>query len=287
MTRRSLVVCGDDLGLHPAINQGIFRSHEEGVVRAASLVVAGEAVEEATRYARDHGELDVGVHLTLLDVPPVGAPAPWGGLLDPEGCFPPSARASSVARVATWAIRHPDVALAEFDAQLQRAVELGLRPTHLDGHNHLHLLPRLASGVVALCLRWGIPWLRAPRAPLRRLVGWRSAMDRGGFKGALVRVAGRTARQRARGGGVRTADQVIGLGLSGDRVTVRRAIQMTGQLEPGVTEWMVHPAEPSSSRLAAYPWGRNWGREMEALCDERVRDALHGGGIRVVGFTGA
>jgi len=281
---RTLVICGDDLGLHPAINAGVFRSHEEGPMRAASLVVTGGAVDEALRYAAAHDDLDVGVHLALLDVEPAGDPSAWQGLLDHRGLFPPSASAVGVARVAGWVSRNPDVAVAEFDAQLRRAAALGIQPTHVDGHNHLHLLPALARRVFGLCVEHGIGWIRVPRAPVRRLLGRRWSADRGGIKGTLVRLAGRAAARQLGAAPVRTADHLVGLGLVGERVTVRQALQLPGWLEEGVTEWMAHPAESSRPLEAAFPWGAGWGRELEVLCDPRLVDEIGSHGVRVTGF---
>lgn len=287
MTNRELVVCGDDLGLHPAINAGVFRCFEAGTLTAASLVVAGEATDEALRFARDHAQLDVGVHLALLDVRPLGDPAPWRDVLDHRGRFPPSAHASGVARLAWWATRHPDVALAEFDAQLQRAADLGLTVTHVNGHNHLHLLPALTRGVAALCHRWGVPWVRVPRAPVRRLVSRRWRSDRGGVKGTVVRTAGRAAGRHLRSGTLRSADHLVGLGWVGPAVTVSRAAQLAARLGPGITEWMVHPATASRDLATVLPWGRGWGRELEALCAPEFLDALEAQGIQRVGFSRA
>jgi len=286
MTSRTLIVCGDDLGLHAAINEGIFRCHEEGVLRVASLVVAGDAAEEALQYAHAHDGLDVGVHLTLLDAKPVGNPEPWRGLLDRQGCFPPSAHASSLARLAARVTARPGAALAEFAAQIDRAEDLGLRPTHADGHNHLHLLPSLARGVVELCVDRGIPWLRVPRGPVRRLISWRWSADRGGIKGTMVRAAGAAAVGRLRGTPLRTADHLIGLGLFGERVTAPLLAGLVDHLQVGITEWMAHPAAPSRDLASAFPWGSGWGGEMAALCDPTVRDALDRAGVQVTGFSG-
>ncbi len=282
-TGRTLVVCGDDLGLHPAVDEGIARAHDEGLLRSASLMVTGESAQHGVGLAEARSTLTVGVHLSLLDVPPAGDPAPWMGLLDGHGRFPPSVRGSSLVRMAARASRRPDAALAEFEAQILRARTLGLRPSHVDGHNHLHLLPALFPGVVDLCLRHEIHWIRVPRAPLTRLVRRRWSLDRGGSKGTLVRALGRVAARAVRPP-LGAADHLVGLGLHGDRVTPAAGTRLARLLSPGITEWMVHPVVRSRDFARRFPWGEGWGGELATLCDADVADAVARRGVAVAGF---
>lgn len=283
LTPRTLVVCGDDLGLHAAVNAGIARAHDEGLLRSASLMVTGEAAREGAALAADRADLSVGVHLSLLDVPPAGDPSPWAGLLDDRGCFPPSADGRSLLRVAARVSRRPSVALAEFAAQVERALGFGLCPSHLDGHNHLHLLPALFPGVVDLCSRHDIRWIRVPRAPLTRLIRRRWVRDLGGAKGTLVRAFGRAAVRRIRPP-LRPADHVVGLGFHGGEATIEGGVEIAGLLAPGVTEWMVHPVTPSRDFAHRFPWGEGWGRELQTLCDPALADAVARRGVLVAGF---
>jgi chitin disaccharide deacetylase len=283
MSPLTLVACGDDLGLHPATSEGIATAHDEGVLRAASLMVTGAAAEQAVTLAGTRPNLSIGVHLSLLDVRPAGDPAPWADLLDGRGCFPPSADGRALFRVAIRASRRPRAALDEFAAQLRRAAALGIRPTHVDGHNHLHLLPALFPGVVALCADHGIHWVRVPRAPLRRLLWRRWAMDRGGAKGTLIRAFGRGSARALRPP-VRCADHVVGLGLHGPAASAANGQALVRWLAPGITEWIVHPVAPSADFRRRFPWGTGWGTERILLQDPSLAQALAQRAVRVAGF---
>src|SRR5206468_4073876 len=63
--RRLLVVSGDDFGAAPEVNAAIVRAHRDGILTSASLMVTGDAVEEAVALARAHPRLAVGLHLVL------------------------------------------------------------------------------------------------------------------------------------------------------------------------------------------------------------------------------
>ena len=60
-------------------------------------------------------------------------------------------------------IRRADVE-REWEAQIARAETAGVRVTHLDSHQNLHLHPLLFPVAVALARRFRVPFVRAPRA---------------------------------------------------------------------------------------------------------------------------
>ena len=44
---KQLIVNADDLGLTPAVNRGVVRAFQDGIVTSASLLVTGSAFEDA------------------------------------------------------------------------------------------------------------------------------------------------------------------------------------------------------------------------------------------------
>src|SRR5262249_14508016 len=149
----------DDLGFDAAIDRGIFHAHREGIVTSASLLVTGRTAQAAVRQAREQ-RLPLGVHLCLTSMlPPARAPSAVSSLA-PGGRF----RKSWPQVVATWAVGQLklDQVRAEFEAQIARARELGAELDHLDGHQHLHLLPGISEVAQSLAAEAGLP-LRWPR----------------------------------------------------------------------------------------------------------------------------
>ncbi|PYI83222.1 MAG: hopanoid biosynthesis associated protein HpnK, partial [Verrucomicrobia bacterium] len=63
---RRLIVNADDFGRSHSINQAVVRAHREGILTSASLMVNEAAAEEAAALAREHPQLGVGLHLTLV-----------------------------------------------------------------------------------------------------------------------------------------------------------------------------------------------------------------------------
>ena len=173
-----LVVNADDLGLHPRIDEGIFRAHREGIVTSASLLVSGRTSPKAARAANDAG-LPLGVHLCLTShLTPSAAPSKvrW---LAPAGRFRKDWSELAAAWIAGL-IPAEEVEL-ELAAQVDRAREQSVAPDHLDVHQHVHLLPGLARIVEALAQKLSLPlrwpaelprptWLRKPGALAKTFV---------------------------------------------------------------------------------------------------------------------
>jgi hypothetical protein len=110
--------------------------------------------------------LDVGIHLTLVGEAPTLSPerlptlAPGGRL--------PSHFTALFLRLALRRVRESEVE-EELVAQVARARDAGLVPSHLDSHQHVHLHPALLPVVTRVARRFGIGAVRAsPRMESRR-----------------------------------------------------------------------------------------------------------------------
>jgi chitin disaccharide deacetylase len=135
----------------------------------------GLAFGEAVSLALATPTLDVGVHLTLVGERPVSPPRSIPSLVGPDGHLHSSA-AAFTRQYLLGRIRPAEVT-RELEAQVARVFGAGIRPTHLDSHQHVHVLPGVLDSVLHVSRHFDVPWVRLPaeRAP------WR-ALGRGAFK---------------------------------------------------------------------------------------------------------
>jgi predicted glycoside hydrolase/deacetylase ChbG (UPF0249 family) len=173
---KRLVVNADDFGASPERNDGILEAHRTGIVTAASVLVTGAAWEDAVR--RRPETLDLGIHVDLSEGVPLVREQKT--LTGPDGRFWGKAEAR---RRADAGLFDPVEVGREVLAQIDRLIEAGVRPSHLDGHQHLHVWGTLAEPVARAALARGIRWIRCPEedlglpcraAPLFRSRGLRS-----------------------------------------------------------------------------------------------------------------
>lgn len=224
---------------------GAIHAHQNGIVTACSLVANGVAFDDAVARLRDVPSLEVGVHLTLVEERPLTAmqfPRKWP-------LFVPQYLLGLIGR---------DVVERELRAQIEKVLASGLRVTHINGHQHLHVL--FFALVRRLATEYGIAYVRTVddhggRAPLARrvAVGALSALGR-----------------RARGSNARTIG-VMEAGHLSDVLPLFDHVQ-------GVTELVTHPG----LGVAGYAWGYDWEAETRALCAPGLREALEARGIALV-----
>ncbi len=156
---RRLVLNADDAGIDVPRNVGIVEAFAAGALRSATVLTTAPAfpdfvrrVEALTRGRRP--AFGVGVHLNLSE------------------CCPPATRrgvpGAFVAKEPLWARAargelDPDLVEVELGAQLERALDAGLAPTHVDGHNHVHVFPCVAAALDRLEERF--PFVARRRVP--------------------------------------------------------------------------------------------------------------------------
>ena len=270
---KALIATADDVGLHPGMTAGAIQAHDQGIVRACSVVANGRAFAEAAEILRDRPKLDVGIHLTLVGERPLSPPERVPSLVDGKGAFLKDFRAFTrrylLGRIAAAEVEE------ELRRQIERLEATGLPIVHANSHQHLHVLPRIFEVVLRLAEEHRIPFVRVPREPAARGLSPRSLQI-----GLLNRI-GRKARRRL--GSIRSTDRTVGVVEAGG-LTVEKLSRILEGVE-GLTELICHPGLGDAALAAEYDWGYGWDRETAALCDPRLLESLRSLGIEITSLS--
>lgn len=130
---RVLILHVDDAGMSHDSNEGVEKALSEGVSTSTSVMMPCAWVSDFKLYLDKNPGTDAGLHLTLTSEwdnyrwGPLAGKAAVPGLTDKQGCL-----YSSVEAVYFKAT--PDEVDKEIRAQLDRALSMGFKPTHLDSH---------------------------------------------------------------------------------------------------------------------------------------------------------
>uniref|UniRef100_A0A452I2U1 Carbohydrate deacetylase n=1 Tax=Gopherus agassizii TaxID=38772 RepID=A0A452I2U1_9SAUR len=168
--RVKLIVTGDDFGYCPRRNQGIVECFLAGAVSNVSLLVNGSAAADAAQLARRHN-IPIGLHANLSEGSPVcKALKKNSSLLNKDGFFHGKMGFRTV--LAKGLLKMSEVK-QELTAQVDLFCELtGHVPHHIDGHQHVHVLPGVRHVFAQVLEEYGIKYTRVPVEPGLRSCAW-------------------------------------------------------------------------------------------------------------------
>jgi Uncharacterized protein conserved in bacteria len=267
-----VIVNVDDLGLHPAVRRAVEDLGRIGIVTSSTLLVNGPDAEQAAKTTG----VGLGVHLNILRGRPTLPPDEVGSLVGPDGLFLGDYTAL-FKRYLTGRIDHGQVE-REWNAQVERAREMGVSPTHFDSEKHIHAWPTLMAVAARVAGKFGVGWLRRP-VECQKL----ARVDAGGLRAKFLGVCSLFQKRPAR---VRWPDLAFGIADQG-RFLLPERFRAYAAHNPKarVVEIVCHPGKPlpgdpdipaeyGKLRVAA-----QWEAEYKALSDPEW--------LRVLGEMGA
>ena len=152
---RAVILHVDDLGMCHGANCAFLSLAARGLVTCGSVMVPCPWFREIAEAGAADPALDLGVHLTLTSEwahyrwAPISTTSKASGLIDDDGYF---------WRDLASLRRHlvPEAAEVELRAQVDRAFAAGLRPTHVDAHMAVAMLPELVPTHISLAREHGM-----------------------------------------------------------------------------------------------------------------------------------
>jgi len=129
-----LIVHADDLGETHSVNAAAIKALQGGTINSASLMVPCPWFPEMADYAKSHPEADFGLHLTVTSERvyyrwgPVAPADKVPSLVDQNGYFHHDWEKGEQINAKEVEV--------ELRAQIERALAMGVRPTHLDSHQY-------------------------------------------------------------------------------------------------------------------------------------------------------
>ena len=156
---RLLILHADDLAVAHSEDAASFDALDRGAVTSASIMIPCPWLTEVAAYAKAHPDADLGLHLTLTSEwstyrwGPVASKNTVPSLLDPSGYLWPDTP-DALRNLKT------DEAEREIRAQIERAIAMGIHPTHLDSHmGTLFARPDLFGAYVKVAHEYKLPFL--------------------------------------------------------------------------------------------------------------------------------
>ncbi|QNI52828.1 hypothetical protein SynBIOSE41_00258 [Synechococcus sp. BIOS-E4-1] len=259
----------DDLGLSPATNKAILELASLGRLDSSSLLVNGPVAAEGfhawQKLKQTHPQLQICLHLCLTEGPSSADPALLPDLVDAHGYLKRSfgqwLLLSLLPRRHPSRIRIEKQLGLEIDAQIQKFRNFCAdAPIHLDGHQHIHLVPIVLKAALARAADNGITWMRLTEEPLPTglpLRFWGDAIRQLGLlKWLVLQLLSRKARPAIHRCGLASNQSFAGVLFTGQMAGAPMLAAWkelsSADPQPGSTPplLLAHPAGPLDIDLA-------------------------------------
>ncbi len=271
---RAVIIHTDDIGMCQASVAAFADLVDFGLISSGATMVPCPWFLDAAEYCRIHPQADMGVHLTLTSEwknyrwGPISTRDPQSGMLDDQGFFyPTSAQAQEHA--------DPAAALVEIQAQIARATQAGINPTHADTHMGTLAHPKFVGAYIqsAIQARLPIMMFRFDEA------GWaRLNLDPETVQIAMQMVDVLEEQ------GVPLLDNMDTVHLENPDNRLERAQKAISDLPPGITHFIIHPSKDTPELRAITPDWRSRVGDYETFTSEAMRKFLQNCGVRVIGY---
>jgi predicted glycoside hydrolase/deacetylase ChbG (UPF0249 family) len=258
----------DDAGMSYAANQGTIKSMEEGVVTSCSIMMPCPWVPGFVKYAKEKN-IDAGLHLTMNSewddyrwAPVAGAQA-VPSLADDHGYLPDGVR--QVAQAT------PDDVEEEIRAQIDKAVAMGLQPTHIDSHmGALFSRPEFIERYYAIGIEKKIPVLA--------IGGHLTHAAQSENPEVIARA--RAMAEKVWEGGLPVLDDLHTESYdwkTGSKT--ERFAEALRNLKPGVTQFIVHCSSPNEVFPSITPSAPLRYEDTNAMVDPALKKVIEEEGI--------
>lgn len=263
-TTKLLIVHADDLGMAHTVNRATFEAMEQGICSSASVMVPAPWFPEVAEYAAKHRNRDIGIHLTLTSEwtsyrwRPIAPLTTVRSLVDPDGYL------WSDSLSVTNTAKGEEVEV-EVRAQINRALESGIEPTHLDSHMFVLFRRRdLLMILERVSHDYSLPFpdiVAESSTPVRRHARCKPNLR----KLLMAKVS------------------------TNPTMWTEVYTHAIGQLEPGISQLIVHLGFDDSELRAITQgqtaWGSAWRqRDFQAITSPDFRNAVESSRVRLVGW---
>jgi hypothetical protein len=274
----------DDLGMSYSSNKGALLAINEGLANSGSIMMPCPWVPGIVNYMKEHPGYDFGLHLTFTSEWDDYRWGPVAGV----NCVP----SLTDGQGKLWdnvglVVKNASVEdfETEMRAQIDLALRMGVKPTHLDSHmGTVFAKPEFIRTYVKLGIEYGIPVL-FPGG--HNTIVSRDFKDNPEFMGQAREIG-----KQLWAAGLPVVDDVISdtydwrlpEGMEKTDKNLRdyktsKFIERFNEMKPGITEVILHCTEPSDVFGHITPSGETRKGDLLAMLDPKLKDYIEKEGI--------
>lgn len=266
-----LVVNADDFGLTPGICDGIVDAFKNGIVRSTSLMANGNAFDYAINLVKENPDLGIGVHITLVGETPCSPSHHIPTLIDSSGKL----RNNYFAFGFHYLLGQISLKEIEMECELQisKISHAGIKITHIDSHQHLHMFPGIFKVIVKLAIKYDIKYIRIPNENSLNV------------KSLILKLLTFINTRTLKLSKLKSSESFFGLKYSG-HLSKKNVLKYISNCGSGITELMAHPGHIDQEYLDSYShWKYAPKQELDVLTDQEIISEVTKGNICLISFA--
>ncbi len=271
---RVAIIHTDDIGMCQSNVDAFADLWEAGIISSGAIMFPCSWSNAAIEYSKAHPQADLGVHMTLTSEwqtyrwGPISTRDRRSGMMDNEGYF---------FRTSEEAQKHgkPRAVKIELQAQLDRALNAGLKPTHIDTHMGSVACVKFMNAYIGLAEKYKLP----PMIFRMDEEEWRAT----GLDPLTAKLAARLIANLEEKK-IPLLDHICQLPLDTDKDHMDVAKKALSELKPGITHFIIHPNKDTPEIRAIAPdWRARVGNYQDFMSDE-MRKHIKKIGLHVIGY---
>ena len=281
---KTLTIVADDFGYGLLRNEGILECLQASAVSCTSVLVNCKQTESGVKLLKRNGlSGNSGLHFNITEGAPICDPESITSLVNKNGKF--------LGKEAFWGSPNIEEGHVEMElcAQIRRFEQLfGFLPFRVDGHQHVHVHPKVVNIFAAVLRKLQI---LQTRVPLEHDLKCSHSSDRNSFH-ERIRSLALESKVIFNKRGIRYAQVFIGMNFMGSLMSVEGLICTLGEVFKvnQTCELMVHPGEKScfvtdgfegDNFCDEFSMSADRVHEMIVLLDERLREFYEKNNIKV------
>lgn len=278
---KQLIVNADDFGLTSEVNHGIIQGFKKGIVTSTSLIAVGEGFFNAVQLIKKNPLIDVGAHLTLTEESAILSKQEIPTLVDDFGKFRKNTYQFFYDYMRKRILKNE--VKKEFEAQIEKIYNSGIKISHIDSHQHVHLLPDILDIILELAKKYGITYIRCPNERIE----FSNIFIAKKIPRLIQQIALNSfcffARNRLKRYAV---DHFFGF-FDGGHLEKCRLLKILAKQNNGISEIMCHPGSHCNGKTSEKysHWNYNWQDELNCLLDKDVINLIKQKRIKLISFS--
>jgi len=276
----------DDFGFSEKVNEGIVECFLNGVVTDSSVIMTMPATEHAISLIKKH-KLNAGVHLDITEGKPLSKVK--NNSIISNGGF--CGVAEIILNASLGKLNKQDIK-KEFRKQIDKFKKSEIKPTHLDTHQYIHMIPIVFDAVAEVAKEYRIKTLRISAENLSinlyklQNESLLSLLRPDIFKSIFVSTLSNVSKTKLKKYGLKTTDNFFGIARINSKNVLASFENIIKNMPFGTSEVMCHPGyyDKKIENFSCYVKQRE--DELSALISPRIKELIKKYKINLISFKG-